>query len=236
MNKSLIHLALREYPILKALTPMQMDILVNSIEFVKVSKNKLVYDINTETGHVYLVEKGSIKLAMLSSTGRTMAKDIIYSQEIFNENVFSSDNKSKEYAEAISDTQLFRIPVTVFKDLIVQNPIFADSIMGVIVLKLQKLEERLQNFVFCKAKERVIDFLYKTGKRKGQKIGFNECLIEHGMSHREISYLTDTSRQTVARILNELKKDNLVHFTSRTSGRILIRDLDDLWSKAALTA
>ena len=46
------------------------------------------------------------------------------------------------------------------------------------------------------------------------------------MSHKEIAYLTDTSRQTVARILNELKKENFIHYGSRKSSKILIRDMD----------
>lgn len=236
MNKSLVHLALREYSLLKALTPNQFELLVNSIDIVQVRKNKLVYDIGNKNNHVYLVEKGAIKIATLSSQNRTMTKDIIYRQEVFNENIFSGDNKAKEYAEAIADTLLFKVPKDVFKNLILENSAFADVIMGVITQKLQKLEERLQNFVFCKAKERIIGFICKTGKRKGQKIGLNECLIDHGMSHKEISYLTDTSRQTVARILNELKKQNLIYFTSRSTGKILIRNIDELWSNHVVVA
>ncbi|MBK8349425.1 MAG: helix-turn-helix domain-containing protein [Saprospiraceae bacterium] len=34
------------------------------------------------------------------------------------------------------------------------------------------------------------------------------------MSHKEIAYPTDTSRQTVARIMNELKKKNCIHYGS----------------------
>ena len=59
----------------------------------------------------------------------------------------------------------------------------------------------------------------------GITIGLNEILINHGMSHKEIAFLTDTSRQTVARILNELKETNIIHFSDRKPNKILIREL-----------
>ena len=98
--------------------------------------------------------------------------------------------------------------------------------MNIVVTKLQNIEDRLQNFVFRKAKERIVDFIYRSGLRKGIKIGANECLIDHAMSHKEIAWMTDTSRQTVARILNELKKEDYIHYGSRKSSKILIRNME----------
>ncbi|MBL0098967.1 MAG: winged helix-turn-helix domain-containing protein [Saprospiraceae bacterium] len=80
-------------------------------------------------------------------------------------------------------------------------------------------------FPFEKQKERIVNFIYRSGLRKGIKIGLNERLIDQGMSHKEIAYLTDTSRQTVARIMNELKKENYIHYGSNKSSKILIRDM-----------
>jgi CRP/FNR family transcriptional regulator, cyclic AMP receptor protein len=219
---------LRSNELMQTLTPSEYDMVISHVEHERFSKNKIIYDINTEIKYVYLVEKGQVKLGMHSSCGKTLAKDIIYDNEIFGENIFVPELKTQEFAETLSETSIFKIPIDVFRDLIITNHKFAGFVMNVIVHKLQKLEDRLQNFVFRKAKERIIDFICKTGKRKGVTIGISECLINHGMSHSEISYLTDTSRQTVARIRNELKRDNHIHFSSRKSGKILVRDINKL--------
>jgi len=94
-----------------------------------------------------------------------------------------------------------------------------------IITRLQMLEERMHSFVFKKAKVRIANFIKKTGDLKGIRIGVDECLINHGMSHKEIAYLTDTSRQTVARVLGDLKKANIIHFSARKPNKILIRDM-----------
>jgi len=228
MNNSLKVIALREMRILKTLTPTQLEILAAETTFEKVAKNSVIYNIGAPMDYVYLVEKGSVKLGMVASCGKTLTKELVYDNEVFGENIFTSELVTKEYAESMTEVKYYKIPVSVFQSLIVENNVFATSIMNIIVTKLQNLEERLQNFVFRKAKERIVDFIFRTGTRKGVKIGINECLIDHGMSHREIAYLTDTSRQTVARILNELKKENFIHYGSRKSSKILIRDLHTL--------
>ncbi|MBK6786041.1 MAG: winged helix-turn-helix domain-containing protein [Saprospiraceae bacterium] len=87
------------------------------------------------------------------------------------------------------------------------------------------MEERLQNFVFMKAKERIVHFLFSSALKKGINIGMDEKLINQGISHKDIAYLTDTSRQTVARVLNELKRDNIIHYGGGKSCKILVRDM-----------
>ena len=131
--------------------------------------------------------------------------------------------KRKEFAQVISDTTVIIIPVALFKDTVIKNVEFATSVMETIITRLNVVQNRMHNFVFKKAKQRILDFILNTGKLRGIRIGIDECLINHGMSHKEIAYLTDTSRQTVARVLGELKRENLIHFSPRKPSKILIR-------------
>lgn len=219
-------LALNNIPMLKSLTQDQLATLSDEVEVHKNLKTSLIYDINTPHKYVYIVYKGVIKLGMIASCGKTLTKDIVYENELFGENVFGKQTSTSEFAEVMADATYFAIPVDHFKQLVMENARFASAILSSIVLKLQNLEIRLQNFVFKKAKERIVNFICRTGINKGIRIGVNECLINHGMSHKEIAYLTDTSRQTVARILSELKREDFIHYGCRKSGKILIRNFD----------
>jgi len=96
------------------------------------------------------------------------------------------------------------------------------------VERLDNLELRIKNFVFMKAKQRIAGFIHQTAQLQGIKIGMEEILINHGMSHKEIAFVTDTSRQTVARVLGDLKRENIIHFSERKPNKILIRDLSKL--------
>ena len=86
MNNSLKVIALREMRILKTLTPAQLETLAAEAIFGKVAKNAVIYNIGSPMDYVYLVEKGSVKLGMVASCGKTLTKELVYDNEVFGEN------------------------------------------------------------------------------------------------------------------------------------------------------
>ncbi len=223
MINSAVYLMLQEYEILKTLSPSEYSLMSSVAIMKRIPKNALLYEYGDAVDYVYFVDRGSIQLGLDSKTGKTLIKNIIYGKSIFGENIFTGQEKRKEFAKASRESTVIMIPVDTFKEIVMNNEKFASEIMAIIMGRLQSLEERMESFVFKKAKTRIVDFIKKTGIRKGVKIGLEEILINHGMSHRDIACLTDTSRQTVARVLGELKRDNLIFFTRRKPGKILIR-------------
>lgn len=224
MNHSSKFLMLKDMEILKSLSEEQVNDLAMRCTMEKVSKNKNIYEADQHIDYVYLINKGSVKLGMVADCNKTLIKDIVYDGEIFGENIFTGNKVRKDFSEAMTDSVLLKVPAKYFRELVRTNPKFANMIMTTIIGRLRNLEQRMQNFVFMKAKARIVDFIRKTGMTRGIQIGVDETLINHGMSHKEIAYLTDTSRQTVARVLGELKKDNLIHFSARKPSKILIRN------------
>lgn len=229
MDASSKFLLLREYPIFKTLSESEMNWLAQKANFKTFRKNEHIYGEGEEAKCVYLVEKGSVKLSINSDCGKVLIKDIIHKENIFGENVFSGTAERKEAASVMSnDVSVFMISKEHIKELVNKNYHFAQEMVNVILKRLRIIERRMENYIFKKAKSRIVDFILQTGKLRGIKIGLDECLINHGMSHKEIAYLTDTSRQTVARVLGELKRENLIHFSTRKPSKILIRNLANL--------
>jgi len=74
------------------------------------------------------------------------------------------------------------------------------------------------------SRRRVIKFLVDYAARAGQRVGY-EWLIPNRLSTIQIGGLTNSSRQTCCTLLNDLKRQNLVHFNRK---KILIRDLEKL--------
>lgn len=228
MINSSIFLMLRDFDILKSLSEKELEVMTKQAQLKRVEKNSNIYQPGDDSHFVYLIQKGSVKLGINASCGKILIKDVVYENSLFGENIFVGEGQRKEFAKTMTDTSVIKIPTEVFRTMVDENSLFANDIMGVILQRLQLLEERMQSFVFKKAKKRIMDFIKKTGELRGIKIGIDEILINHGMSHKEIAYLTDTSRQTVARVLGELKRENLIHFSARKPNKILIRDMVSL--------
>jgi len=210
MNYSTIFLMLKQFEILKSLDQQEIDMMSKHTSLQTIKKNNEIYDHGDDSQYVYLVQKGSVKLGINASCGKILIKDIVYEDSVFGENIFLEDNKRQEFAQTMADTTVLKVPVGIFRKLVEGNSEFANEVMNIIICRLQHLEERMHSFVFKKAKIRIANFIKRTG---------------HGMSHKEIAYLTDTSRQTVARVLGELKNSNIIHFSARKPNKILIRDM-----------
>lgn len=224
MNTSSKYLMLQQKEILSTLTDDQLDRVAKACHYDEVKKGVHIFKQGQRIQYVYILEKGSVKLATTASCGKTLIKDIMYEDDLLGENVFSEQSTRLNYAETAGVTGYFSIPVDLFRQIVIGNTQFAQAIMDLIIQRLHAIEERMQSFVFKKAKARIFDFIKSVGQRKGILIGLDECLINHGMSHKDIAHLTDTSRQTVARVMSELKRDNLIHFSARKPGKILIRN------------
>lgn len=207
------------------LSTLQREEVINNSTLYNFQKNEKIYGDSEDIRFVYIVREGSVKVGMNASNGKTLIKNIIYKDELFGENIFTNITQRAEFAEVLKPATVLKIPAHIFRKLVASNHLFAQQITQIIIERLQNLEERLQSFVFKKAKARIVDFIKKTASLKGIKIGIEEVLIHHGMSHKEIAYLTDTSRQTVARVLGELKNENLIHFSPRKPSKILIRNM-----------
>lgn len=214
--------------ILKNLKPNELEILSKSVKVVDYNKGEFVYKAGSLAKYVHIICKGSVKIGVNAYQENVIVKEVLSDQDIFGENVFVESKYRNEFVEVIAPTKVIKIPINEFKVLVMSNPSFYQKIMSIVVLRLHLLEERMKNFVFLKAKDRIMSFIKLMGEQKGVRIGLEEVLLRLNMSQKEIALLTDTSRQTVARVLGELKKDNIIHFTARKPGRILIRSMEAL--------
>lgn len=218
---------LKQVPILQKLSQESLESLAERSTIRQFKKKTRIYETNDALTHVYFVIKGSVKLGSRVDDEKTLIKDIAYENDVFGENIFTG-NRRTEFAETLKESSVVCMEIDAVKRLITTESVFANYITSVIIERISHLEQRMKNFIFLKAHKRIAQFLKRTGLQRGIRIGMDEVLINHGMSHKDISFLTDTSRQTVTRVLSELKSADFIHFSARKPSKILIRNMDML--------
>lgn len=216
---------IKSLPVFRSLTDAQANTVAAASAVETIAKHKKIYKVEDDIKFIYIVLKGNVKLGVKTSEEKHFVKYLVYKNEVFGENIFSSLTKRTEDAEALVESTILKVEVNTVRSLINSNSDLLATLANIIIKRIQEMEDRMQSFVFLTAKERITSFLKKTAGIQGIAIGINETLINHGLSHKEIAFITDTSRQTVAKILNELKDLNIIHFTDRKPGKILIRDV-----------
>ena len=150
---------------------------------------------------------------------------------MFGELALVGSKERRYYAIAMEPTQICVISKAHMTQLFnKQDPIY-DYIMSIIGRRALELDKKLESIVLKDSRFRILEFLIDLNERKGERIGY-EWLIRKFITHQEIGNLTATTRQTVNRVLNDLKARNIVTFDRK---RLLIRDLSLLKSEISVS-
>ena len=190
------------------------------------AKASYIYQPGDSSGVIYFLVQGSVKVGTWLENGKEMIKGIIRPGEMFGEAGLSEELTRQDFAKTINeDAVYYQLSTDDIKQLVRDYPAFGLKIMTQLANRLHATEKKLEARICKNARERIVGFLVEKAEIEGIKIGVDEILIKHHLTHREIANLTATSRQTVTTVLNDLKKLDLI-YVSRNS--ILIRNIDKL--------
>lgn len=181
---------------------------------------------NHSLGYVFFLVEGMVKtLSFYPEKNKEVVNGYFTAGEMMNLEVWHATNNPKVTLKVTSAKAVYKvIPINDFRALVRQNQGLNQMMMTVLLEQINKNNDRLHRLLLYKSRQRVVQFLLDYVNEVGQRVGY-EFVIKKPFTHEEIGNLSDTSRQTVTTVLNELKTKNLIHFTRRY---ILIRNLDAL--------
>lgn len=225
MRKETIIEFISQYPIFANLTAEEFKSFTDKMEFSTFKKNECIYQINDRSDKFYFLAKGSIKLSNIADDGRELIKNILHPMAIFGESAIGNQKFRAENAICLEDNiAVASIAVKELRILMIQNRILSNNVIQMMANKLFNTEQKFENLIFKDARSRIIEFLKDSVKKQGRQVGL-EMLVKHSLTQQDIANITGTSRQTVTSVLNDLRKENMIHFDRK---RILIRDMAKL--------
>lgn len=213
------------FPLFNELNPLEITRLNSIIEYHTKPKFGFLYLVDEPSDKIFFLLKGMVKTGTHSDDGREVIKSILHPFSIFGELGLAGEKNRNEFARALNEEiHYFTINTSDFQSLMRSNYKICLIVLEIIGSRLRRAENKLENLIFKDARARIIEFLKESAEKQGRKVGF-EHLLKHCLTQQDIANITGTSRQTVTSVLNDLKKENLIHFNRKT---ILIRDLENL--------
>lgn len=191
-------------------------------------KGEYIFLPDQTSDKIFFISEGRVKIGTHGESGKEITKAILSNGEVFGELALVGQEKRRDFAFAMEDTQVCMLSSQEMESLLRDRnglSLFMMKIMGSRVLEM---ESRLESLVFKDSRTRIIEYLFDLTKKRGQRVGY-EWVVRKFITHQEIANLTATSRQTVTTVLNELRNDNIITFNRK---RLLVRDLDKLQNEA----
>ena len=189
-----------------------------------IKKGNYIYVPDDISDRIYIIMDGKIKVGYYRDVDKEVVTAIFEKGNVFSEKTILGEQKQKEFAIAVVDSELVSFLQEEFDQLLKIHTDLNLLMMQMMGDRMVEMESRLESLVFLDSKSRIIDFIIKSIEKSGQRIGY-EWVLRNFLTHQDIASLTSTSRQSVTMVLNDLRNDNIIHFDRR---RLLIRDLDKL--------
>jgi len=204
--------------------PKKMDGNMSDHHKKDVKKDDYVYLPDQESDKIYFITSGRIKIGSYADNGKEITKAILGKGEVFGELSLLGEQKRRDYALAVEDTQICSVSTVEMKNLIKGHSSLSMFFMKMMGSKVIEMENRLESLVFKDSRSRIVEYLAELVRKRGQRVGY-EWVVRNFITHQEIANLTATSRQTVTTVLNELRNSEIITFNRK---RLLVRDLDKL--------
>ena len=216
---------LDELSLFNVLDARERLFLASKLERKKISKHSIIYEKNSSAHSIYFLIKGSVKISQTSDDGREVIKRFLIPGNMFGELALLGGKVYQDNAVSLNDeVEVYQLRAHHLLGMMRDNHELTLHILKWVYERIESMEKKLEAMVLKDARARIIDFLKETANKVGRKVGF-ELLIKLSLTQQDIANIVGTSRQTVTTVLNELKRENLIHFNRRS---ILIRDISKL--------
>ena len=208
---------LKNINLLEELPERELKILAERTSMSRLRKNGVIYFPEMQSKNIYFLKSGHVKITRLSPDGRQAILDIIGPGEIFGELSLADDEEEiyVELAEALDDVLICAMSKGDFVEFLEKNPRLNMRMLKWMGLKLRNVESKVEDLIFKNVRERIIVFLFRFAEAFGT-IKEGQIRVPKFLSQEEIARMTSTSRQTVATVLSELRRENVIEFTTRS--------------------
>lgn len=173
------------------------------------NKGEYVFQESTAKNYFYILVSGRVKLCRVSSVGREVIQWFCFPGEIFGLAEISETNQHAIYAQCCESCEIYVIPISQLQEFISHSPEIAMKVIEQLSVRLKVLGDSLLNFTSDCVRTRLIKLLTRLSMRFGVKYK-KGVLINVKLTHKEISDMVGTCRQSVTTALGELKSEGYI--------------------------
>jgi CRP-like cAMP-binding protein len=179
-----------------------------------------IIDRDSESRDIYFVTRGTVRVVNYSASGREVSFDDVEEGGFFGELSAIDGLPRSATVVALSDTVVAGLSPKVFKRLMAENPAVALAIVERLAAVIRQATDRIMDLSTLGAHNRVHAELLRLSRH--HDCTDNVAVIDPAPIHADIASRVSTTRETVARVLGELSRNELI---AREKSALVVRDV-----------
>lgn len=176
----------------------------------RVKRNQIVYLMGDPANELFFVQKGRVRVSVISLDGKEKTVEMIRPGGFFGELCLCSEGRREDQAVAFEECNLASFKARMFFDLLNTKPEIVNCFLGFFSNKLTDAKEQLQELHTSTESQRFAKLLLKLGKKNGDKNGRHRTSLS--MSQEELARLLSTDRPAVNALLGRFKREGLIEY------------------------
>lgn len=192
---------------------------------IHAKKGSYLFQEGMEAEELYLILGGKVQISKVTQDGRELALRICGENDICGElTLFTDAPKYLLSALILEDAKIAAIRKDVIEKEIFQNPTLAFEFMKWMSDHFRKTQTKFRDLVLNGKKGALFSTLIRMTNSYGVQKD-DGILIDLPLTNQELANFCGTSRESTNRILNDLKREEII---SIKKGKILVHDVDFL--------
>ena len=176
---------------------------------VAVPKKQTIFAQGDETDAVFYVQKGKVRLTVVSKTGKEATIGIVSEGNFFGEAALAGQVLRMGSAAAMTDCDLMRIDKKAMMSALHGERAFSDLFVGYLLARNIRYEEDLVDQLFNSSEKRlarVLLLLARFGKE-----GAPEAVVPK-INQETLAEMVGTTRSRVSFFMNRFRKLGFIHY------------------------
>lgn len=180
-------------------------------------RGKVLYWQGDPVEHLFVIQKGAVKISSLSTEGKIYSHGILGSGHLLGAADYFLDGIHETTAEVVDHSVLIVIPLAEFQDMIAKDTGFSALVMRELAKESKVHFSKAQDLSFLDAQQRLVHSLIRLAGEHGLKTP-GGIQLNVSLTHEDFAELINANRTTITLCLQELKKLGYL----RTEGRRII--------------
>jgi len=175
----------------------------------KYARSAVIFSQGDPATNVFYVQQGSIKLSVLSRTGKEAVVAILGRGDFFGEGCLAEQPRRIATASAMSASTVLVIPKARMLDVLHTQPAFAERFLAHVLARNIRVEEDLVDMLFNSSEKRLARGLLLLARYGKQ----DQPLLIPGMSQDTLAKMIGTTRSRVNFFMNKFRDHGFIEYS-----------------------
>ena len=216
---------LTDFYIFKNCEKKLLDEIAKNIQIRHAISGEIIFSQGDIPKNLYIVLDGSLYVTEFTEDGKAVAHDLISKGDCFGE-IAIIDQKSRSASILCAEN----VKLGVFSSSFVQNVLLKDINISSNLLQkfssiIRKMNTQVFNLVTASAKKRLLFHISYLSESRIDRPG--KKILDKSLSHADLAALSGMTRETVSRIISELRNEGFISNNSNGEIEIPIKKMSE---------